>query len=82
MAVLTYEGCEDKSWYYTSVEIVELPIKKNINLFLGAYREMHWHKPVEWALMTYGNARITAVDGDGNTTITFYTIKIRSLKLE
>lgn len=28
---------------------------------------MHWHKPVEWAIMTYGNARITAVDEDGKT---------------
>ena len=28
----------------------------------GAVRELHWHVPAEWAFVTYGSGRITAVD--------------------
>lgn len=37
----------------------------NMRLPKGAVRELHWHKPAEWAFMLYGTARITAVDQDG-----------------
>jgi oxalate decarboxylase len=52
----------------------ELPIAKtmagvNMRLKAGAVREMHWHKPAEWAFMISGRARITAVDNDGHNFI-------------
>jgi oxalate decarboxylase len=45
----------------------ELPISKTIagvemRLTAGGVRELHWHVSAEWAIMLYGNARITAVD--------------------
>jgi oxalate decarboxylase len=41
----------------------------NMRLKSGAIREMHWHKPAEWAFMIAGKARITAVDNDGHNFI-------------
>lgn len=48
----------------------ELPASTTIagvdmRLNAGAIRELHWHKEAEWAFVTYGNARITAMDVDG-----------------
>ena len=48
----------------------ELPISTdmamvNMRLKAGGVREMHWHKPAEWAYMLKGRARITAVDQEG-----------------
>jgi oxalate decarboxylase len=48
----------------------ELPISKSIagvemRLTAGGVRELHWHVSAEWAIMLYGNARITAVDSQG-----------------
>jgi oxalate decarboxylase len=37
----------------------------NMRLKAGAARELHWHKPAEWAFMLRGRARITAVDEGG-----------------
>jgi oxalate decarboxylase len=37
----------------------------NMRLKAGAVRELHWHKPAEWAFMLKGRARITAVDQGG-----------------
>ena len=52
----------------------ELPIATtmagvNMRLKSGAIRELHWHKPAEWAFMLSGKARITAVDNDGHNFI-------------
>jgi oxalate decarboxylase len=52
----------------------ELPISTtmagvNMRLKSGGVREMHWHKPAEWAFMIAGHARITAVDNDGHNFI-------------
>ena len=49
------------------VTVRNFPISKamagvNMRLPAGAVRELHWHVPAEWALVTYGNGRITAVD--------------------
>lgn len=49
----------------------ELPVSTTIagvdmRLNAGGIRELHWHKEAEWAYMTYGKARITALDTDGN----------------
>jgi oxalate decarboxylase len=37
----------------------------NMRLKAGGVRELHWHKPAEWAFMLKGRARITAVDQQG-----------------
>jgi len=47
----------------------ELPISKTIagvemRLTAGGVRELHWHVSAEWAMMLYGNARITGVDSN------------------
>lgn len=52
----------------------ELPISKTIagvemRLTAGGVRELHWHVTAEWAIMLYGNARITAVDQDGKSFV-------------
>ena len=50
--------------------IRELPVSTtvagvNMRLKPGGVRELHWHKPGEWAYMLDGRARITAVDQNG-----------------
>jgi oxalate decarboxylase len=52
----------------------ELPISKSIagvemRLTAGGVRELHWHVSAEWAIMLYGNARITAVDLGGKSFV-------------
>ena len=37
----------------------------NMRLKAGGVRELHWHKPAEWAFMLKGRARITAIDEEG-----------------
>ena len=49
------------------VTIADLPISTTIagvdmRLTAGGIRELHWHTAGEWALMLYGNARITCLD--------------------
>jgi oxalate decarboxylase len=39
----------------------------NMRLKAGVVREMHWHRPAEWAYMIKGRARLTAVDQEGRT---------------
>src|SRR5713101_7730125 len=58
----TYEG----GWS-REVTVRELPVSKelagvNMRLTAGGFRELHWHTAGEWAIMLYGNARITASD--------------------
>lgn len=50
----------------------ELPVSTamagvNMRLDRGGVREMHWHKQAEWSYVLAGQARITAVDGEGRT---------------
>lgn len=52
------------------VTVKDFPIARSIagvdmRLIAGAVRELHWHLPAEWAYMTYGRARITAIDPQG-----------------
>jgi oxalate decarboxylase len=52
----------------------ELPISTTIagvemRLTAGGVRELHWHVEAEWAIMLYGNARITAVDQQGRSFV-------------
>jgi oxalate decarboxylase len=37
----------------------------NMRLTAGGIRELHWHQAAEWAIMTYGNCRITVLDTQG-----------------
>jgi oxalate decarboxylase len=56
------------------VTVADFPISKdiagvNMRLTAGGIRELHWHKPAEWALMLSGNARITAIDNHGKAFV-------------
>jgi oxalate decarboxylase len=56
------------------VTVADLGIAKDIagvqmRLVPGGIRELHWHKPSEWALMLYGKARITCIDPDGKAFV-------------
>ncbi|MBV9888773.1 MAG: cupin domain-containing protein [Acidobacteria bacterium] len=56
------------------VTVRELPVSKSIagvemRLTAGGVRELHWHVSSEWAIMLYGNARITAVDIGGKSFV-------------
>jgi oxalate decarboxylase len=37
----------------------------NMRLSAGGIRELHWHQAAEWAIMTYGNCRVTVLDAEG-----------------
>src|SRR6202048_4631769 len=37
----------------------------NMRLGPGGVRELHWHQQAEWAVMTYGNCRVTILDESG-----------------
>ncbi len=41
----------------------------NMRLTAGGVRELHWHTAGEWAIMLFGNARITAIDADGKSFV-------------
>ena len=56
------------------VTVRDLPISKKVagvemRLITGGIRELHWHVGAEWAYMTYGSARITAVDQSGRAFV-------------
>jgi oxalate decarboxylase len=56
------------------VTVRELPVSKsiagvNMRLTAGGVRELHWHTAGEWAIMLYGNARITAIDTGGKSFV-------------
>src|SRR6266498_5561606 len=56
------------------VTMRELPICTTMagvemRLTAGGVRELHWHVEAEWAIMLYGNARITAVDQQGRSCV-------------
>lgn len=57
------------------VTIRELSVSKTIagvdmRLTAGGVRELHWHTAAEWAIMLYGNARITGLDAEGKGFVT------------
>ncbi len=61
---------QDGGWS-RQVTVHELPISKdiagvNMRLTAGGIRELHWHEADEWAIMLYGNARLTALNVDGS----------------
>jgi oxalate decarboxylase len=57
------------------VTVRELAVSKSLagvdmRLTAGGVRELHWHTAAEWAIMLYGTARITCIDGDGKSFVT------------
>jgi oxalate decarboxylase len=56
------------------VTVRDFPLSKKMagvemRLIQGGIRELHWHVGSEWALMTAGSARITAVDQKGRAFV-------------
>jgi oxalate decarboxylase len=56
------------------VTVREFPLSKKMagvemRLIKGGIRELHWHVGSEWAFMTAGSARITAVDQKGRAFV-------------
>ena len=56
------------------VTVRDFPLSKQMagvemRLVSGGIRELHWHVGAEWAFMTAGSARITAVDQKGRAFI-------------
>jgi oxalate decarboxylase len=41
----------------------------NMRLTAGSFRELHWHTADEWAIMLYGNARVTVLNPEGTIFI-------------
>ena len=66
---LTYKRVEEGGWTNEVTEKV-LPNSKELagvrmRLTAGSFRELHWHTADEWAIMLYGNARVTCLNPDG-----------------
>ncbi len=66
---LTHRREEDGGWT-RQVTQRELPTSTeiagvNMRLAAGSFRELHWHTAGEWAMMLYGNARISMLNPDG-----------------
>jgi len=56
------------------VTVRDFPLSKKVagvemRLIAGGIRELHWHVGAEWAFMTAGSARITAVDPKGRAFV-------------
>jgi oxalate decarboxylase len=74
---LSHKRQEEGGWT-RQVTVRDLPISKKMagvqmRLITGGIRELHWHVGAEWALMLYGNARITAVDQEGRSHVSDVT---------
>ena len=70
---LSHKRIEEGGWT-RQVTVRDLPISKKMagvemRLIKGGIRELHWHVGAEWALMLYGEARITAVDQHGRAFV-------------
>jgi oxalate decarboxylase len=70
---ISHKRMQEGGWS-REVTIRELAVSKSIagvdmRLTAGGVRELHWHTAGEWAIMLYGNARITGLDGDGKSFV-------------
>jgi oxalate decarboxylase len=70
---LAHKRVEAGGWT-RQVTVRDLPISKKVagvemRLISGGVRELHWHVGAEWAIMTAGSARITAVDHRGRAFV-------------
>jgi len=71
---IAHKRMQEGGWS-REVTIRELPVSKTIagvdmRLTAGGVRELHWHTAGEWAIMLYGNARITGLDAEGKSFVT------------
>ena len=74
---LSHKRMQEGGWS-REVTVRELAVSKSIagvdmRLTAGGIRELHWHTAAEWAIMLYGNARITGLDGDGKSFVSDVT---------
>ncbi len=70
---LAHKRVQDGGWTH-EVNSKVLPTSKdltgvNMRLTAGSFRELHWHTADEWAMMLYGNARVTVMNPDGSMFI-------------
>ncbi|MDT7810524.1 MAG: oxalate decarboxylase, partial [Acidobacteriaceae bacterium] len=70
---LAHKRVQDGGWTH-EVNSFVLPTSKdltgvNMRLTAGSFRELHWHTADEWAIMEYGNARVTVMNPDGTMFI-------------
>ena len=70
---LAHRRIESGGWT-RQVTVRDFPLSKKMagvemRLISGGVRELHWHVGSEWAFMTAGSARITAVDQKGRAFI-------------
>ena len=70
---MSHRRIESGGWT-RQVTVRDFPISKKMagvemRLISGGVRELHWHLSAEWAFMTYGSARITAVDPKGRAFV-------------
>src|SRR5712692_5578499 len=70
---LTHKRIQEGGWTH-QVTQRELPSSTdiagvNMRLTAGSFRELHWHTADEWAIMLYGNARVTVLNPDGTIFI-------------
>ena len=70
---LTYKRIQEGGWTNEVTEKVLPPSKDlagvRMRLTAGSFRELHWHTADEWAIMLYGNARVTCLNPDGTVFI-------------
>jgi oxalate decarboxylase len=70
---LSYKRVQEGGWTNEVTEKV-LPSSKDIagvrmRLTAGSFRELHWHTANEWAIMLYGNARVSCLNPDSTVFI-------------
>ena len=70
---LVHKRIEEGGWTH-EVNSKVLPSSKdlagvNMRITAGSFRELHWHTADEWAIMEYGNARVTVLNPDGTIFI-------------
>jgi oxalate decarboxylase len=70
---IAHKRMQEGGWS-REVTVRELPVSKSIagvdmRLTAGGVRELHWHTAGEWAIMLYGNARITGLDSEGKSFV-------------
>jgi oxalate decarboxylase len=70
---IAHKRMQEGGWS-REVTVRELPVSKTIagvdmRLTAGGVRELHWHTAAEWAMMLYGNARITGLDAEGKSFV-------------
>jgi len=74
---ISHKRMQEGGWS-REVTVRELAVSKSIagvdmRLTAGGIRELHWHTAAEWAIMLYGNARITGLDADGKSFVSDVT---------